>query len=196
MSAASDPGAETAGHPATHRMRRGRGLRAIALAASAALLGAGAQANAQEPTEYRLKTAFIYNFMAFTEWPADAGPTLNLCIHGPDPFGAELDALQGKTVLTRTIGLQRKVGMDALKNCQAVFVTREAQDQLPKVLETLRGQPVLTIADSPGAMRRGVALNMNLAAGKVTFEANAQAARSHGITLSSKLLRLATEVQP
>jgi hypothetical protein len=43
-------------------------------------------------------------------------------------------------------------------------------------------------------MRRGVALNMNVAGGKITFEANLQAARRAGLNLSSKLLRLATEV--
>ena len=40
-----------------------------------------------------------------------------------------------------------------------------------------------------------VALNMNMMQGKVTFEANLQAARDAGLDLSSKLLRLATEVQ-
>jgi hypothetical protein len=43
-------------------------------------------------------------------------------------------------------------------------------------------------------MRRGVALNMTVAQGKVTFEANLLAARAHSLALSSKLLRLATEV--
>jgi YfiR/HmsC-like len=173
-----------------------RALRRVALSMAAAALALfGANARADELPEYRLKAAFIYNFIAFTEWPADAGATLNVCIHGQDPFAGEIDGLQGKTVGSRSIALQRKAGIDALRGCQVVFIAASAQEQLPRVLEALRGQTVLTIADSAGAMRRGVALNMNVAGGKVTFEANTAAARAGSISLSSKLLRLATEVQ-
>ena len=38
-------------------------------------------------------------------------------------------------------------------------------------------------------------LNMSVTQNKVTFEANLQAARAARLNLSSKLLRLATEVQ-
>lgn len=173
-----------------------RVLRRVALAlAAAALAVSGASARAEELPEYRLKAAFIYNFIVFTDWPAGAGATLNVCIHGQDPFGAEIDGLQGKTVGSRSIALQRKVGIDALRGCQVVFIAASAQEHLPRVLAALEGQTVLTIADSPGAMRRGVALNMNVSGGKVTFEANMAAARAGSVSLSSKLLRLATEVQ-
>lgn len=172
-----------------------RAVRCWMLACGALLAVLCGSARAQELPEYRLKAAFIYNFIAFTEWPADTGATLNLCVFGQDPFGAELEGLEGKAVNGRSIALQRRPGIEALRGCQVLFVALSAQDQLPRVLDALRGHAVLTIADSPGAMRRGVALNMNLASGRVTFEANAQAARSHGLSLSSKLLRLATEVQ-
>jgi hypothetical protein len=53
---------------------------------------------------------------------------------------------------------------------------------------------VLVVADSPGALRQGAALNMAVASSRVTFEVNLRAARAAGLTLSSRLLRLATEV--
>jgi hypothetical protein len=171
------------------------GARLVLTLTWAALGLLASPARADELPEYRLKAAFIYNFIAFTEWPSDTGPTLNLCIHGQDPFGAEIDGLQGKVAQGRSIALQRKASIDALRGCQVVFIAASAQEHLPKVLDALRGQPVLTVADSAGAMRRGVALNMNVVAGKVTFEANVQAARAVSLALSSKLLRLATEVQ-
>lgn len=161
----------------------------------AALLLCASAARADDLPEYRLKAAFVYNFLVYTEWPAGTGGPLNLCIVGTDPFGAEIDGLQGKAVAARTIAVQRKGAGESLKNCQAVFVARSAIDSLPRLLDSLRDQPVLTLADSPGAMRGGVALNMAVAQGKVSFEANLQAARSAGLSLSSKLLRLATEVQ-
>ncbi len=152
-------------------------------------------ARSEELPEYRLKAAFVYNFIVYTEWPVATGQTLNLCILGNDPFGAEIDGLQGKAAGGRKIALHRKAAGQALADCQVVFVAASAIEGLPRVLEALRRRPVLTLADSPGAMRRGVVLNMNMVQGKVTFEANLQAARDAGLDLSSKLLRLATEVQ-
>ncbi|MFO1288818.1 MAG: YfiR family protein [Rubrivivax sp.] len=167
----------------------------LATALVLALLFAPPPVRANELPEYRLKAAFIYNFLVFAEWPPETGSTLNLCIHGKDPFGAEIDGLQGKVANGRTVAVQRKGAGESLKNCQAVFIAPSMIDGLARVLDSLRGLPVLTLADSPGAMHRGVALNMNVAQGKVTFEANLQAARAAGLGLSSKLLRLATEVQ-
>ncbi len=160
-----------------------------------ALLSLAHGAMADELPEYRLKAAFLYNFALFTEWPTEVGPTLNLCIHGTDPFGKEIDALQDKSVGARSLAVQRRRVNESLKGCQIVFIAASAIDGLPHVLDGLRDLPVLTVADSPGAARQGVALNMALAQNKISFQANLQAARAAKLNLSSKLLRLATEVQ-
>jgi hypothetical protein len=151
-------------------------------------------ARADDLPEYRLKAAFLYNFALFTEWPAEVGSTLNLCIHGGDPFGKEIDALAGKAVGARSIAVQRKGSGESLKGCHIVFIAGSAIAGLPRVLDELRDTPALTVADTPGAARQGVALNMAVAQNRITFEANVLAARSARLTLSSKLLRLATEV--
>ena len=166
----------------------------VLLGLAAFALAPGACAQSQDIPEYRLKAAFIYNFAAFTEWPASVGSMLNLCIVGTDPFGAEIDPLNGKKVGERSLAVQRKSTLESLKGCQIVFVAAPAIGQLPRVLELLRGQSVLTVADSSGALQQGVALNMGVAQGRVTFEANLAAARAMRLNLSSKLLRLATEV--
>ncbi len=177
-------------------MRRSRLVRCLLLQAVfvCAALGLDAPAWGQDLPEYRLKAAFLYNFTAFTEWPADVGSTLNLCIVGADPFGAEIEPLTGKKVGERSLAVQRKSTPESLKGCHLVFITAAANGQLPRMLDALRGQPVLTVADAPGAVHQGVMLNMAVAQGRVTFEANLVAARSARLNLSSKLLRLATEV--
>jgi hypothetical protein len=144
--------------------------------------------------EYELKAAFLYNFVLFTEWPGDTGGSLNLCVYGTDPFGDALDALQGKPVSERRLEVRRTAAGESLAGCQIVFISRSAISGLGVVLEELRGGTTLTVADSPGATVRGVALNMSVSQNKVAFEANLRAARRAGLNLSSKLLRLATEV--
>jgi len=173
------------------RVPRLLSLPLLALFALAASGFAQAQTN-----EYALKAAFIYNFAVFSEWPAETGNTLTLCVFGGDPFGEELDKLQGRNTGRQTLAVRRVGGLDGLKNCQIVFVAAPAIGSLERVLASLAGLPVLVVADSPGAMRQGAILNMaKTDEGKITFEANLAAARSRGLYLSSKLLRLATEVR-
>ena len=159
-----------------------------------ALLAFAQAAVSDDLPEYRLKAAFLYNFALFTEWPADMGSTLNLCVYGRDPFGEEIDALQGKPVGARRIVVRRVTSAEGLSGCQVVFIGNPAGDGIRGVLSTLRGATVLTVADAPGAARQGVALNMNLVNNKITFEANLTAVRAANLKLSSKLLSLATEV--
>jgi hypothetical protein len=161
-----------------------------------ALLAFAPAAVSDELPEYRLKAAFLYNFALFTEWPAELGATLNLCVYGRDPFGEEIDALQGKPVGERRIVVRRVTSTEGLSVCQVVFIVSPAGDGIARVLATVRGASVLTVADAPGAARQGVALNMNVVNNKITFEANLTAVRAANLKLSSKLLSLATEVLP
>ncbi|WP_428422507.1 YfiR family protein [Methylibium sp.] len=144
--------------------------------------------------EYRLKAAFLYNFAVFTEWPIEVGTTLKLCVLGRDPFGPELDELNGKAIGGRSLVVQRLAGSQPLSGCQVLFIAPSAIGGLPRVLEAVSGSPVLTVADSPHAAREGVAINMAVRDSKVLFEVNLKAVRGARLNLSSKLLRLAKEV--
>ncbi len=157
-------------------------------------LAAAVPARAAAPSEYQLKAAFLYNFALFTEWPAEVGSTLKVCIHGRDSFGPELDELEGKAVHHRQIAIERTPRADSLDTCQIVFISRSAAGDLPGIAERLRDVPVLTVAESVGATSQGVMLNMTVAVDKITFSANVKAAQQAQLGLSSKLLKLATEV--
>lgn len=150
---------------------------------------------AEETPEYTLKAAFLYNFSIFTTWPDHSIDTFNLCIYGKDPFGMDLDTLmQKKRINDRTISIHRTNDIDHLDSCQLVFVSRLSIGNLKNVINTLQDKPVLIVADSPGAIQQGVALNMEVKDEKITFEANLKAARKAGLNLSSQLLRFATAV--
>ena len=149
-----------------------------------------------EPTaEYRVKAGFLYNFIVFTEWPAGVGSPLTLCVYGDSPFDGELSALEGKTVNGRSLAVRNANRLEQLKGCRVVFVASSAIGSLPRILNSLQGEPVLTVADSQGALDGGVAINMALKQDKIAFEVNLAATRRAQLNLSSKLLRLASEVR-
>lgn len=166
------------------------------LAVTLTFFNGAASAWGQEMSEYQIKAGFLYNFAALTKWPTAVGGALNLCVYGRDPFGAELDVLQGKVAGSRTLVVQRKSAGESLKACQIVFIPGSEAAHIQPQITALQGLPTLTVAESPDAARLGVMLNLRLSEGRITFEANQGAARRAGLTLSSKMLRLATEVYP
>ncbi|TXI29394.1 MAG: YfiR family protein [Nitrosomonas oligotropha] len=149
---------------------------------------------AEQPPEYRLKVAFLYNFIAYTEWPDQQNPNLNFCIYGEDPFGEHLQHLRGKKTNEQEILIRHTQRIEDLSMCRIVFISRSAMHDLNAILNQLNGKPILTISDSPNASLQGVVINMSIKEGKVTFEANIASAKRSGLKLSSQLLRFASEV--
>jgi hypothetical protein len=160
---------------------------------SALLVGAEGVGAADLP-EYRLKAAFLYNFAVYTDWPAGSDDTLTLCILGQDPFGAEIDGLDGRQVGPRRLMLRRLPDATTARNCHILFIAASAIGSASQLTHALQGHPVLTVADSPNAARAGVGINMLMKDAKVSFEVNLKAVQQGGLGLSSKLLRLAREV--
>ncbi|WP_345793286.1 YfiR family protein [Thauera sp. JM12B12] len=186
-------------HPVPRRLRAAAGLRRLCAALALAMLAIPTvfgQELLDPAEEYRLKAAFLFNFANFATWP-DEGTTdaLTVCVYGDDPFGAHLDALVGRKAGKHSLRVERMHSVDALDSCQVVFVTRPMIGNLARVLDRIQGRAVLTVADSPGALDTGVMLNMDSASGRISFAANLAAARRQGLGLSSRLLKLATEVR-
>ena len=148
----------------------------------------------QPSTEYRIKAAFLYNFTSFVTWPEDkAGEAgFTLCVLGDDPFGNLLDKLAGKSVNGRQLVVRRLGSLALLDQCQLVFISEAASDQTGDALALLHELPVLTVSDTRGFTELGGIIEFRIIANKVRFDINLNAAESAGLSISSKLLSLAT----
>lgn len=166
----------------------------IALLALCGLFAHGTS-RAQNLDEYAVKAAFLLNFVAFTEWPESVGNELVLCVVGNDPFGAQLDKLAGRRVGARALLVRRMAALDEGATCHIVFICRNQAGNAPRLIERAARTATLTVADSEGLAQQGVMINMGLRTERVAFEINASAAKRAGLSISSKLLRLAEAVQ-
>jgi hypothetical protein len=155
--------------------------------------------------EYSIKAAFLYNFGKFVEWPAISSTStnniqdsfFNVCILGEDPFGEGISAINGKPLHSRTIRItyaQSVEHMDSIKKCDLLFICRSEEKHLPKLLESIKNSPILTVADMQGAAQLGVMINLIRVNDSVRFEINLNSAKQAGIKISSQLLKIATSV--
>lgn len=163
-------------------------------------LGVITRAEAADSTgatpEYVLKAGFLYNFAQFTTWSVRPDKQLHLCVLGPDPFGAALDSIDGKDIAGNRLVIHRMRSTEtAVRTCQIIFVTdAEVDGFMARVGADSPHTGLLTIADREGAARAGVVIGLTLEERRLGFEFNQQAAERNGVTISSKLLRLARKV--
>src|ERR1700693_5688536 len=104
-------------------------------------------------TSYEVKTAFLFNFAKFIDWPAGSFVSpqtpFTFCVLGQDPFGHVLDdALQGKTIGDRPLVVRRLKDKAEARRCQMVFVSSSETAYLAEIIGSLQGANVLLVGES------------------------------------------------
>lgn len=149
-------------------------------------------------TESQLKTAFILNFVRYTEWPdkafAGSDSPISLCVIGRNEGGIGLSALEGRRVQDRPIRVRLDVSAETAGACQVVFVGEADARRIPTTLRALQNQPVLTISDVEGFIDSGGAIGIVRGEQKLQFEINRTALDKAKLRASSQLLKLARAV--
>src|SRR5204863_8590795 len=94
------------------------------LLVSFAIIAGALPAAAQDvPLEYRVKAAYLYNFLKFVDWPADTAAPLTICVAARNPFGGVLaDTVRGERVAGRPV--VAKVVPEPDAGCHVLFIPR------------------------------------------------------------------------
>ena len=165
--------------------------RALTFLAVFCALGLAAGAGRAQVDGADLKAAYIFNFALFTTWPdapASARAPLVVCASPDHPLWPRLAALNGKPVNGRPWSVT-DIGHPKAVRCDIVVLARTAQPPA-----TAAG--VLVVRD--GAARdgsRGAVVTLVEDDEHIRFDIDTQEAARSGLRLSSRLLRLARNVQ-
>ncbi|MDP3775985.1 YfiR family protein [Methylotenera sp.] len=144
--------------------------------------------------EYAMKAAFVYNFTLFTEWPTLPNNTLKICTLESDALKHELEKFRIHQPHGATLLISKISNIEAIKDCQALYLSEEDKQRIPVILSLLENTPVLTITDVPELMGKGVMIGIKTDNKRIVFEVNTLAAKKSNLYLSSKLLSLAKVV--
>jgi len=158
-----------------------------------------ATAHAQAPSmEYVVKAAYLYKFAPFVAWPpavfASSSSPFQLCILGRDPFGAALDqAVSGQRVDGHPVAVRRLERVDAASGCHILYLGVSRAQTTAEAVRAVRGAPILTVGD--GDRDGGAIIKFIVKDQRVRFNIDVAAAAANRMTISSKLLALATSVR-
>lgn len=169
---------------------------------AAVLLGACqgaicAQKSGDDAEGYKTQAEYMRSFVEFVNWPSEfaekgAGPTINFCILGSDPYGKLLDS----TILGHSFGDRRGVivrgrRLEDLGVCKVLFIGKSEEKSEDKILQKLRGKDVLTISDTSGFAARGGMIQFVREKDHIGFLINVDAASRAGLKIGASLLALA-----
>lgn len=156
-------------------------------------------ANAQfiSASEYKIKAVFLYNFTHFVELPPqsfdDLYSPLIIGIIGGDPFGPFIDeAVADERVKTHIIKVKRYADISEMEKCNILYINEQDPEAIRHILSTVADKSILTVSDTPNFIRWGGLIRFYTENNNIRLEINNTAARRKEITISSKLLRVAT----
>lgn len=178
-----------------HMYRKSATLKKLTLLC-AAFAVCSATAQTHMPQEYEIKGAFIFQFSQFVDWPAYAFPDPStpfvIGIVGEDPFGSFLDELvENETVEGHPIELRRYENLSEVGPSHILFISKGSAHYMKQTLEKIQGTYTLTVSDISGFAKEGGMIRFYINNNKIKFQVNVEVAKSAGLVMSSKLLRLA-----
>lgn len=152
---------------------------------------------AQGPNvEYRIKSAYIFNFAKFVSWPsasfASPDAPIVIGIIGKDPFGIEIDqTIADKTIERHPLRVKRLSESDSIQGCQILFIGDLERKGLPQVIAKAKGLPILTVGEMEDFTDIGGMIRFFQQDNNIRFEINLEPVEGAGLKISSKLLQVA-----
>jgi hypothetical protein len=150
--------------------------------------------------EYKIKAVFLYHFAQFVEWPEDAlsssQPVMVIGVLGEDPFGPYLDeTVLGEKVNDRSLVINRFEKVSDIQTCHILFISKSTREKTEDILHSVKGKKILTVSDAAGFAKAGGMIRFVNEENKVKIRINLEAVKAEGLTVSSKLLRIAEIVK-
>jgi hypothetical protein len=150
--------------------------------------------------EYIVKAALTLNFARFTEWPAeilkDSDAVINVCVLGDDDVQQAFLDIENKEVGKRVIKLMNLSRTRDLAQCQLIFASNLDKNKSIQLLSEVKNQASLTIGEQNDFLKNGGMVNLGMVDGTIHIEINLSATKQTKIQISSRVLKLATIVDP
>jgi len=174
---------------------------ALRLWMSAVIVAAPYLARAQSPQsslENDVQATFLYHFTKFVEWPPPSQPDepFRVCALADGAFVAALDrTVADESVAGRPLVRADARSVDDARRCAILYIGAGYTTQAGPLLAAVRDLPVLTVGEGTSFIKQGGAIAFVLENNRVRFDISQRALQRSGLRASSKLLRVARNVE-
>ena len=144
----------------------------------------------------QLKAGYVYQFTNYIEWPASyKSGNFVISILGNSDIKAYLqDLAQSKKVQNQTIEVNQYNSLSQIGKSHIIFVSESHSGKLSNALSHIGGNNTLLIIEKNGGAKQGADFAFFVSGGKLQFNLNKSAIKSHGLKLDPRLEGLATSI--
>ena len=142
------------------------------------------------------KALYMYNFTKYIEWPVSQRQgDFIIGVLGNSALTKELEVIaEKKKVGSQSIVVKTFSTVDAIDNCQILYLPTSKSSQIGQLIAKLSGKPILIISDKEGLALQGACINYISDGDKLKYEVNKANVEKKGLTVSSSLLTLGIAV--
>jgi len=153
--------------------------------------------------EYEIKAAMLANVFKLVDWPASKSGDLSAPFVIGVAGSEDMETALGKTVAKmagrktpagHAIVIRKISGAGGIDQYHAIFIGGSDRKRLQTIIQAVGTQPVLTIGESDKFTSLGGMVGLMVKDDRVQVEVNLPAAQSAGLSISSRLLRIATVI--
>jgi hypothetical protein len=173
-------------------------MRPLCLFIALLVLLAPAATSVAAEGEYQVKTAMLFNFAKFVEWPEESfggDDRITFCIAGQSPLNGPVQLMKGKSLKGRTVSIRPIARPFDVAGCQVLFIPQSEQARISAYLQQVNRHSILTVSDQERFTAAGGMIGFYEEGNKVRFEINQEAAQKQHLQISSQLLNLARRVR-
>ena len=147
----------------------------------------------------KVQAAFLTKLAIFVTWPEAAfttgdAPIVTCALEAPRIAQSLEDIAPNAQVRGRAFEVRRIDDVAQVDGCHIVLIGSGKRRSQRDLTRQLRGKSLLTVAISKHFAEDGGMIGIEMHKGRVAFEVNYRKAKKADLTISSKFLRLASQV--
>ncbi len=147
-------------------------------------------------TEQDIKAAYLYNFIKFINWPElEQQKEFNLCVIGDDPALEKIKSLDSRKIHKLDLHITHLYSLNANTHCDVVFIGESEKKFIEKIVKFYSHTPTLTVSSMEGFIHKGGMIGFITLGNIIRFDINLKQAKENQLSISSKLLELANQVE-
>lgn len=145
--------------------------------------------------ELQVKSAYLYNFTKFIYWNPNPDTTssksFTIGLVQADEIANLLEEYTNSGLSQSNIQIRKLDSIDSdYTGCQLIYIDSSQKNQVPYLLETLKGMKVLTVSDILDFAKEGGMIGFALEKGKIRIEMNLSEITKAGLKVSAKLIEV------
>jgi hypothetical protein len=155
-----------------------------------------------QSAENTMKAVAFEKISLFISWPTDAfknqsSPEFIIGVLSQNPLSEVLkEVYKDKKIKDRKVKIVIITNLQELAECHMLFIPKIKTSELSKVLNFIKGKPILTISDSEGFAEAGCLINFYEYEKKLRFEINQQGMKDAGFAIDYRLLKVSKVLNP